>query len=80
MGGVKKTIELIQQWNNLDITIFIPTSTVDLSDSGDGDQQTTKKLCSSKKRKQTNAEVFGEVVVEVAGLLKEPISPVLLLP
>ena len=48
--------------------------TVDLS------ERDNKETHFVKEEETNDAVVFGEVVVEVAGLLKEPISPVLLLP
>ena len=49
------------------------TSTVDLSDMD------SKETLFVKEEETNDTEVFGEVVVEMAGLLKEPTSLVLLL-
>ena len=49
------------------------TPTVDLSD------RDNKETLFVKEEETNDAEVFGEVVVDVAGLQKEPSSSVLLL-
>ena len=56
------------------MSIFPTTSTVDLSE-----RDNNRETLFVKEEETNDAEIFGEVVVEVAGLLKEPISRVLLL-
>ena len=53
------------------MSMFPTTSTVDLSD------RDNKETLFVKEEETNDAEVFGEVAVEVVGLLKEPTSSVL---